>query len=101
MEPGNPMLPANQDGSLERPSRFAKTYPITDRPSRPNIDVGQAPYFSPASTARSVSSQGYHSLTPQAADELLGRFEQQPVCVRLIILEEIKLVPFISSQPWK
>jgi hypothetical protein len=47
--------------------KFAKRYHITDSTSRPSIDVGQASYFSPASTAtRYVSSQGYHSLTPQA-----------------------------------
>jgi hypothetical protein len=44
--------------------KFAKKYPVTDGGSRPIIDVRQATYFSPSSTARSASSsQGYHSLT--------------------------------------
>jgi hypothetical protein len=44
--------------------KFAKKYPVTDGGSCPIIDVRQATYFSPSSTARSASSsQGYPSLT--------------------------------------
>jgi hypothetical protein len=44
--------------------KFAKKYPVTDGGSRPIIDVRQATYFSPSSTAWSASSsQGYHSST--------------------------------------
>jgi hypothetical protein len=47
--------------------KFAKKYPVTDGRSRPIIDVRQATYFSPSSTAWWVSSsQGYYSLTLQA-----------------------------------
>jgi hypothetical protein len=55
--------------------KFAKKYPVTDGRSRPRIiDVRQATYFSPSSTARSVSSsQGYHSSTLQARGP--NRFE--------------------------
>jgi hypothetical protein len=44
--------------------KFAKKYPVADGGSRPIIDVRQATYFSPSSTARSTSSsEGYHSST--------------------------------------
>jgi hypothetical protein len=46
--------------------KFAERYPIMDSPSCSNIKVGQASYFSPASTAPYVSSQGYPSSKPQA-----------------------------------
>jgi hypothetical protein len=44
--------------------KFAKKYPVADGGSFPIIDVCQATYYSPSSTAWSASSsQGYHSST--------------------------------------